>query len=111
MNETAELKEEVMAQWFENSYHCPICNTEWTDEWSCMCNDKCPNCNAEIEPHDSVDLSRSVTEVDYLNAARLITGSPNALASEATDDEAKQYAEAILEGGEHRFTPSRTTNH
>ncbi len=72
---------------------------------SCMCNDKCPNCNAEIEPYDSVDLSRAVTEDDYLGAARLITGSSDASASQAIDDEARQYAEAILEGGEHRFMP------
>lgn len=29
---------------------------EWSDEWSCMCNDECPNCGAEIEPYDSEDL-------------------------------------------------------
>ena len=26
---------------------------EWQDEWSCMCNDRCPICNTEIEPYDS----------------------------------------------------------
>lgn len=68
-----------------------------------MCNDKCPACNAEIEPYDSVDLSRPLTHKDYLGAARLITGSTHELATDATDDEARQYAEAILEGGEYRF--------
>ena len=29
---------------------------EWADEWSCMCNDKCPQCGAEIEPYDSEEL-------------------------------------------------------
>ena len=66
MSEMAPIEEELMAQWFENSYECSRCGTEWSDEWSCMCNDKCPNCNAEIEPYDSVDLSRAVTEDDYL---------------------------------------------
>lgn len=32
------------------------CDTEWTDAWSCMCNDKCPVCGAEIEPFESEDL-------------------------------------------------------
>lgn len=29
---------------------------EWTMVWSCMCNDKCPTCNAEIEPYKSDEL-------------------------------------------------------
>lgn len=29
---------------------------EWTDQWSCACNDKCPNCGAEIEPYESDEL-------------------------------------------------------
>lgn len=29
---------------------------EWTDEWSCTCNDKCPRCGAEIEPYQSDDV-------------------------------------------------------
>lgn len=70
-----------------------------------MCNDKCPTCNAEIEPYGYVDLSRPLTEEDYLGAARLITGLPTATASQATDNQARQYAEAILEGGEYRFDP------
>lgn len=35
-----------------NHYRCP-CGTEWDDQWNCMCNDKCPKCNKEIEPHQS----------------------------------------------------------
>lgn len=38
---------------FINHYRCPNDGTEWADEWDCMCNDKCPKCNAEIEPHES----------------------------------------------------------
>jgi hypothetical protein len=106
MSESTPLDQQVMAQWFEKYYHCPICDTEWTDEWSCLCNDKCPNCNAEIEPFDSVDLSRPLTKEDYLGAARLIFGSSDASASDVTDDEARQYAEAILERDEHRFMPT-----
>jgi hypothetical protein len=29
------------------------CRQEWEDEWSCMCNDRCPVCNREIEPYAS----------------------------------------------------------
>lgn len=41
-----------------NRYRCvnhaiPV---EWDDEWDCMCNDRCPECNAEIEPFESEDL-------------------------------------------------------
>ena len=109
MKETIELNKEVMARWFENSYHGPYCDIKWIDEWSCMCNDKCPEWNAEIEPYDSADLSRPITDDDYLNAARLIANMTNASKRDATDDEARQYAEAILEGGEHRFMLTQKT--
>lgn len=49
-------KTEADYRWFLNHYHCP-CGEEWDDEHSCTCNDRCPKCNAEIEPFDSEDLS------------------------------------------------------
>jgi hypothetical protein len=46
--------------WFLNHYRhddCPVQpGIEWEDAWECMCNDRCPACNAEIEPYESVDL-------------------------------------------------------
>ncbi len=30
--------------------------SSWVDQWSCMCNDKCPVCNHEIEPYHSEEL-------------------------------------------------------
>lgn len=42
--------------WFLNFYRCP-CGAEWQDEWDCTCNDRCPTCNAEIEPYKSEDAS------------------------------------------------------
>ncbi|OAI12763.1 MULTISPECIES: hypothetical protein [Methylomonas] len=36
-----------------NQYRCPHCEIEWDDEWNCACNDRCPACNAEIEPNRS----------------------------------------------------------
>jgi hypothetical protein len=35
---------------------------EWSSSWSCMCNDKCPVCNAETEPYKSEDLSEEQPE-------------------------------------------------
>jgi len=50
---------------FRNYYRCPYDGAAWIDEWSCMCNDRCPMCRAEIEPYDSEDvwvLSRAKTK-------------------------------------------------
>ncbi len=43
--------------WFLKYYECSRCGAEWTDEWSCACNDRCPDCNAETEPYDDDDLT------------------------------------------------------
>jgi hypothetical protein len=43
--------------WFRKSYRHDECDANWTDEWSCACNDRCPVCDKEIEPRDYVDLS------------------------------------------------------
>ena len=40
---------------FRNDYECS-CGETWSDEWSCMCNDRCPKCNKEIEPSQSQEL-------------------------------------------------------
>lgn len=41
---------------FLNYYCCPFDGTRWHDAWSCRCNDRCPTCDAEIEPWDSEDI-------------------------------------------------------
>ena len=44
--------------WLENVYTCPECDTCWLDEWSCACDDTCPNCGlSDVTPSDSQDLS------------------------------------------------------
>ncbi len=54
---------------FRNYYRCPNDGSVWQDTWSCMCNDKCPVCNAEIEPFDSEELClRCGAIVDYADA-------------------------------------------
>jgi hypothetical protein len=40
---------------FVNHYRCPNDGVEWSMTWSCMCNDRCPRCDAEIEPYQSED--------------------------------------------------------
>lgn len=46
---------------FRNYYR--HCGEEWCDEWSCMCNDRCPVCNAEIEPYQSDALNTAAEEL------------------------------------------------
>lgn len=46
--------------WYRNEYYCDECDMAWEDEWSCMCNDRCPSCDAEIEPVKSKEISKEV---------------------------------------------------
>ena len=46
--------EEVDSNRFTNYYECS-CGCRWEDNWSCMCNDRCPDCDTEIEPYESVE--------------------------------------------------------
>lgn len=45
-----------------NFYECPCCGATWYTAWSCQCNDRCPSCNKEIEPKDSIDWDISCAE-------------------------------------------------
>ena len=58
MNDTSPSDSETPSAWYINYYGCPYCQLEWQDEWNCACNDKCPDCNKEIEPYES-DLIES----------------------------------------------------
>lgn len=49
-----EAKEEDKR--YINKYRCEPCNEQWHDEWGCMCNDRCPKCNAEIGPYESEEI-------------------------------------------------------
>jgi transcription initiation factor IIE alpha subunit len=48
-------------EWYVNHYHCDDCEVSWDDEHDCMCNDKCPECNAEIEPYESHQVDEDGT--------------------------------------------------
>ena len=58
--ESYELDQEEVKKYcevqYENHYKCPYDGAEWADVWDCACNDKCPQCNAEIEPFKSEKL-------------------------------------------------------
>lgn len=38
---------------FLNHYRCDACDEEWSDRWSCACDDDCPSCGTSISPYDS----------------------------------------------------------
>jgi predicted nucleic acid-binding Zn-ribbon protein len=55
---------ETTPAWYRNYYQCARCDHEWPDEWSCMCDDDCPQCGARhMTPYDSDDLT-TVIEPD-----------------------------------------------
>lgn len=43
-----------------NSYECD-CGTVWDDNWSCQCDDTCPNCGKDVSPHTS-EFDTSIPE-------------------------------------------------
>src|ERR1700737_3565862 len=46
--------------WFRKHHTCP-CGTNWSAEWDCLCDDRCPTCDAEIEPdeHEAIQGAKS----------------------------------------------------
>jgi predicted nucleic acid-binding Zn-ribbon protein len=49
--------------WFINPYECDRCGTGWTDEWSCMCDDDCPQCGARhMSPGESEELTEIIVQ-------------------------------------------------
>ena len=47
--------------WFLNRYRCERCDRTWSDEWSCMCDDECPYCEAgDMSPFKSEDMTEMV---------------------------------------------------
>jgi hypothetical protein len=88
--------------WYLNNYRCDECDVDWEDEWSCMCNDRCPTCDYEIEPYDSDDLSLLV-EQSPASGNWVVCVSPDSAEHDpayrktafATKREALDYAEAV----------------
>lgn len=61
-----EDDEEEEEGWFLNHYRCDECIDpesdpengellEWSDEWSCQCDDECPECGRAFSPYKSED--------------------------------------------------------
>jgi hypothetical protein len=92
----------IQVQWFEKYHLCPRCGTDWVDEWSCTCNDKCPECHLESSPILSRDLSRELLPEDFEYAERRLglrpTGQFRQGAWLATAEQARSFAESRLEG-------------
>jgi hypothetical protein len=75
--------------WFLKYYRHKECHTRWTDEWSCACNDKCPRCNAEIEPYKWDNLS-VIVEDEEDGTWTVLVSPPSA--GHSPDYEAKEFA-------------------
>lgn len=65
--ERSGVSHEARNVWYMNYYRHTDCpeepGIEWEDEWDCMCNDRCPACNAEIEPYHSEEVLRHTLKV------------------------------------------------
>lgn len=46
----AQEDKSTLVNWYRH------CDTSWVMVWSCACDDRCPVCNAEIEPYESEEL-------------------------------------------------------
>ena len=47
---------------FHNYYYCDGCNTEWEEDGSCQCDDKCPDCGVAYSPYFREDINDIVEE-------------------------------------------------
>jgi hypothetical protein len=77
LNMDFEVEEEEDKDRYTNHYLCPNDSTRWDDNWSCMCNDRCPNCDAEIEPYastDNRDQSETIHAPDVYQRANSVEG-------------------------------------
>ena len=54
--------EKACAKAYRNSYHCDACDVSWADEWSCACDDECPECDASISPEESEVIGECACE-------------------------------------------------
>jgi DNA-directed RNA polymerase subunit RPC12/RpoP len=75
--------------WFRNHYACARCEREWSDEWSSICDDDCPNCGARhMSPYENDDLTEIVEE----RAGKFIA----LRSSDSADDEADYEEIAVI---------------
>lgn len=58
-----------------NHYLCLDDSTRWDSGWSCMCNDRCPTCDAVVEPYamtNSSDESEVIHDREVYNRANVV---------------------------------------
>ena len=70
-----------------NHYQCE-CGEAWTDQWSCACDDRCPDCDAPISPTKTVDLisrDQITPEVFDLRMTGALIAALEMLASEMAE--------------------------
>ena len=74
---------------------CP-CGTNWWDEWDCLCNDRCPTCDAEIEPdeHEAIQGANS-TKIRTLNDRRWILAGTRPYLGGASRNASRDHGPSI----------------
>jgi hypothetical protein len=92
--------------WFCNYYICARCGFKWIDEWSCMCEDDCPNCDfRHMTPVSSDDLTYIIEEQKggfaLLHSPDMAEHFPDYLeiATFPTREEARRYQNSVSPGG------------
>jgi hypothetical protein len=58
-----------------NHYLCPKDIVRWDANWSCMCNDRCPTCDAVVEPFATTrnaDQSETIHNQAVYNRANVV---------------------------------------
>ena len=89
--------------WFRNHYLCDRCDSAWSSDWSCMCDDDCPHCGARhMSPFNSDDLTNVIRQRD---SNFLVLQSPDTaedtpsykeIASFKVREHAEEFVEHIL---------------
>jgi hypothetical protein len=60
---------------YTNHYLCPRDTTRWDAGWSCMANDRCPTCDAVVEPYAmtrNADGSQTIHDQRIYNRANVV---------------------------------------
>jgi hypothetical protein len=84
-----ELAVRAQIDRFENYYQHEECETSWQDSHSCSCDDRCPCCNAEIEPHTS-DAVRVLVEFEHKQFTTLTHDEMEAMEDSSVERESQR---------------------
>lgn len=75
--------------WFRNHYRCDRCHDIWADEWSCMCEDDCPQCGfRHMTPFDSENLTALIVRD---GDAFVVMQSPDGVEHDPNYREARRF--------------------